>query len=52
MLVFDDKLDIAEKLPMSYMPSNLRMKKFSFKKANIYSKRDQHEKAVELLKLL
>jgi tetratricopeptide (TPR) repeat protein len=49
MLVFDDKLDIAEKLPMSFMPSNLRMKKFSFKKANIYSKRDQHEKAVELL---
>jgi hypothetical protein len=45
------KLDIAEKLPMSYMLSNLLMKKF-YSKANIYSKRDQHDKAVELLKLL
>jgi tetratricopeptide (TPR) repeat protein len=51
MLVYDDKLDIAEKFLMSYMPSSLLMKKF-YSKANIYSKRDQHDKAVELLKLL
>jgi CO dehydrogenase/acetyl-CoA synthase beta subunit len=50
-MLYDEKLDIAEKLPMSYMPSNLLMKKF-YSKANIYSKRDQHDKAVELLKLL
>jgi hypothetical protein len=43
MLVFDDKLDIAETTQM--LPSNLRMKKFSFK-SQYLPKRDQHEKAV------
>jgi hypothetical protein len=47
MLVYDDKLDIAERLPpMNCMPSNQLMKKSFIQKANIYSKRDQHEKAV------
>jgi hypothetical protein len=50
MLVYDDKLDIAEKLLNELYAIEL-MKNF-YSKANIYSKRDQHEKAVEFLKLL
>ena len=49
MLVFDDKLDIAEKLLnelYAFEPTN---EEIYIQKANICSKRDQHEKAVAYL---
>jgi hypothetical protein len=51
MLVYDEKLDIAEKLLnelYAIEPTNEEI----FIKKLISSKRDQHDKAVELLKLL
>jgi hypothetical protein len=51
MLVYDEKLDVARNYLMSFMLSSLTTRNF-YSKANIYSKRDQHDKAVELLKLL
>jgi hypothetical protein len=50
MLVYDDKLDIAERLnEYAIEPTN---EEIFIQKANIIPKRDQHEKAVEFLKLL
>ena len=49
MLVYDDKLDIAEKLLNELYAIEPNNEEIYIQKANIYSKRDQHEKAVELL---
>lgn len=51
MLVYDDKLDIAEKLLNELYAIEPNNEEIYIQKANIYSKRDQHEKAVELLKI-
>lgn len=50
MLVYDDKLDIAEKLLNELYAIEPTNEEIFIQKANIYSKRDQHEKAVEFLK--
>ncbi len=50
MLVYDDKLEIAEKLLNELYAIEPQNEKIFIQKANIYSKRDDHEKAVELLK--
>lgn len=50
MLVYDDKLDQAEKLLNELYAIEPTNEEIFIQKANIYSKRDQHEKAVELLK--
>lgn len=50
MLVFDDKLDLAEKLLNELYAIEPNNEEIYIQKANIYSKRDNHEKAVELLK--
>ncbi len=49
LLVFDDKLDIAERLLNDLYAIEPTNEEIYIQKANIYSKRDQHEKAVELL---
>ena len=51
MLVYDDKLDLAEKLLNELYEIERTNEEIYIQKANIYSKRDQHEKAVELLKV-
>jgi len=51
MLVYEDKLDIAEKLLNELYAIEPTNEEIYIQKANIYSKRDQHEKAVELLKI-
>ena len=51
MLVYDDKLDIAEKLLNELYAIEPNNEEIYIQKANIYSKRDNHEKAVELLKI-
>ncbi|WP_339658715.1 tetratricopeptide repeat protein [Flavobacterium frigidarium] len=51
ILVFDDKLDIAEKLLNELYAIEPNNEEIYIQKANIYSKRDQHEKAVEFLKI-
>ena len=50
MLVYDDKLELAEKLLNELYAIEPTNEEIYIQKANIYSKRDQHEKAVELLK--
>jgi tetratricopeptide (TPR) repeat protein len=50
MLVYDDKLDLAEKLLNELYAIEPTNEEIFIQKANIYSKRDQHNKAVELLK--
>ncbi len=50
MLVYDDKLDLAEKLLNELFAIEPHNEEIYIQKANIYSKRDNHEKAVELLK--
>lgn len=50
MLVYDDKLDQAEKLLNELYALEPHNEEIYIQKANIYSKRDDHEKAVELLK--
>jgi tetratricopeptide (TPR) repeat protein len=50
MLVYDDKLDIAEKLLNELYAIEPTNEEIFIQKANIYSKRDQHEKAVQFLK--
>jgi tetratricopeptide (TPR) repeat protein len=50
MLVFEDKLDIAEKMLNELYAIEPTNEEIYIQKANIYSKRDNHEKAVELLK--
>ena len=49
MLVYDDKLDHAEKLLNELFAIEPTNEEIFIQKANIYSKRDQHEKAVEYL---
>ncbi|TRX35062.1 tetratricopeptide repeat protein [Flavobacterium restrictum] len=51
MLVYDDKLELAEKLLNELFAIEPTNEEIYIQKANIYSKRDQHEKAVELLKV-
>jgi tetratricopeptide (TPR) repeat protein len=50
MLVYDDKLDQAEKLLNELYAIEPTNEEIFIQKANIYSKRDNHAKAVELLK--
>lgn len=50
MLVYDDKLDQAEKMLNDLFAIEPNNDEIYIQKANIYSKRDDHEKAVELLK--
>jgi tetratricopeptide (TPR) repeat protein len=50
MLVFEDKLDVAEKMLNELFAIEPHNEEIYIQKANIYSKRDNHEKAVELLK--
>ena len=50
MLVYEDKLDIAEKLLNELFAIEPHNEEIYIQKANIYSKRDDHEKAVSLLK--
>lgn len=49
MLIFEDKLEIAEKLLNELYSLEPNNEEIYIQKANIYSKRDNHEKAVELL---
>ncbi|HEU4496991.1 MAG TPA: tetratricopeptide repeat protein [Flavobacterium sp.] len=49
MLVYDDKLEQAEKLLNELYAIEPQNEEIFIQKANIYSKRDNHEKAVELL---
>ena len=49
MLVYDDKLDQAEKMLNDLYAIEPNNEEIYIQKANIYSKRDNHEKAVELL---
>src|SRR3954468_4749290 len=51
MLVYDDKLEIAEKLLNELYAIEPNNEEIYIQKANICSKRDQHEKAVEMLKI-
>lgn len=50
MLVYDDKLDQAEKLLNELYAIEPTNEEIFIQKANIYSKRDDHEQAVEFLK--
>jgi tetratricopeptide (TPR) repeat protein len=49
MLVYDDKLEIAEKMLNELYAIEPTNEEIFIQKANIYSKRDNHLKAVELL---
>ena len=49
MLIFEDKLDIAEKMLYELYAIEPNNEEIYIQKANIYSKRDQHDKAVEYL---
>jgi tetratricopeptide (TPR) repeat protein len=49
MLIYDDKLDQAEKLLNELYAIEPTNEEIYIQKANIYSKRDKHETAVELL---
>ena len=51
MLVYDDKLDIAEKMLNELYAIEPTNEEIFIQKANIYSKRDDHEKAVEQLNI-
>ena len=51
MLVYDDKLEIAEKLLNELYAIEPTNEEIYIQKANICSKRDQHENAVEQLKI-
>ena len=51
MLVFDDKLELAEKLLNELYAIEPTNEEIYIQKANIYSKRDNHKKAVELLQI-
>lgn len=50
MLIFEDKLDVAEKLLNELYAIEPHNEEIYIQKASIYSKKDQHEKAVEILK--
>jgi tetratricopeptide (TPR) repeat protein len=49
MLIYDDKLEIAEKMLNELYAIEPHNEEIFIQKANIYSKRDQHEKAIEEL---
>lgn len=49
MLIYDDKLDVAEKMLNELYAIEPHNEEIYIQKANIYSKRDQHEKAIEEL---
>jgi len=51
MLIYDDKLEMAEKLLNELFAIEPTNEEIYIQKANICSKRDQHEKAVEMLKI-
>jgi len=51
ILVFDDKLELAERLLNDLYAIEPTNEEIYIQKANIYSKRDDHEKAVELLQV-
>ena len=51
MLVYDDKLDLAEKMLNELYAIEPTNEEIYIQKANIWSKRDQHDKAVEQLKI-
>ena len=51
MLVYEDKLDIAEKILNELFAIEPTNEEIYIQKANILSKRDQHEKAVEQLQI-
>lgn len=51
MLIYDDKLDVAEKLLNELFAIEPTNEEIYIQKANIYSKRDLHEKAVEQLQI-
>jgi len=51
MLVYDDKLDLAERMLNELYAIEPHNEEIYIQKANIHSKRDQHEKAVELLRI-
>lgn len=50
MLIFEDKLDQAEKLLNELYAIEPTNEEIYIQKANIYSKKDNHQKAVELLR--
>jgi len=50
MLIYDDKLDLAEKMLNELYAIEPTNEEIYIQKANIYSKKDDHPKAVELLK--
>ncbi len=50
MLIYDDKLELAEKLLNELFAIEPTNEEIYIQKANICSKRDHHEKAVEMLK--
>ena len=49
MLIFDDKLDLADKMLNELYAIEPTNEEIYIQKANIYSKKDDHTKAVELL---
>lgn len=49
MLIYDDKLEIAEKMLNELYAIEPHNEEIYIQKANIYSKRDQHDKAIEEL---
>jgi tetratricopeptide (TPR) repeat protein len=49
MLIYDEKLDLAEKMLNELYAIEPTNEEIYIQKANIFSKRDNHEKAVELL---
>ncbi len=51
MLVYDDKLDAADKLLNELFAIEPNNEEIFIQKANIFSKRDLHEKAVEMLEI-
>jgi len=51
ILVFDDKLEVAERLLNELYAIEPTNEEIYIQKANIYSKRDQHDKAVEHLEI-
>lgn len=51
MLIYDDKLEIAEKLLNELYSLEPNNEEIYIQRANIFSKRDNHEKAVEQLKI-
>ncbi len=51
MLIYEDKLDLAEKLLNELYALEPQNEEIFIQRANIYSKRDQHDKAVESLEI-